>query len=408
LNAALINIGNELLSGVTVNTNASWLGEQLLEIGHPVKRIHVIGDTQKEILNALNNLWSDFSIILITGGLGPTHDDITIGAMAEFFTTELVFHQPTFDALKERLESRDIPISERHKAQAMLPANAEVLGNMAGTAPALHFQEGDKHVYCLPGVPHEMRHLMREQVMPQLNQLGSGKYKKLLLRTIGYPESKLYDTVRDIIEPLPEQAVAFLPQIYGVDIRLLDNETSDKTEIVKALAEIHSRLGNAIFAEEDIPLSQVVGNLLREQQKTLATAESCTGGLLGDMLTDVSGSSEYYLQGFITYSNAAKTHELDVPEELIVRHGAVSEEVAKAMVQGAMRKTGAQTAISTTGIAGPTGGTADKPVGLVYIGCSVDDKVQVKRYQFTDDRRLNKQRTVYAALNMLRLELLAN
>ncbi|MBS1271696.1 MAG: Nicotinamide-nucleotide amidohydrolase PncC [Candidatus Marinimicrobia bacterium] len=409
MKVALINIGNELLSGVTVNTNASWMGQQLMEIGHPVQTIYTIGDSRNEILSALNDLWKNYPIILITGGLGPTHDDITVAAMAKFFDTELVFHQPTFDALKERLESRDIPISERHEAQAMLPRNAEVLINNAGTAPALYFCENDKHVYCLPGVPHEMRRLMREHILPQLERLSPVRFQRTLLRTIGYPESKLYDTVKHIVESLPAGYVAFLPQIYGVDIRLQTDDTKkeNREHLREVLEKIKARLGNAIYAEKDIPLAQAVGNLLREQNATLATAESCTGGLMGDMITDISGSSDYFFQGFVTYSNQAKIDTLGVPENLIKKHGAVSEDVARSMATGAMEKSEVHTALSTTGIAGPTGGTADKPVGLVYIGCVVGDKIQVKRYQFSDDRRLNKQRTVYAALNLLRLELFA-
>ncbi|MCF7803399.1 MAG: competence/damage-inducible protein A [Candidatus Marinimicrobia bacterium] len=403
MKSALLNIGNELLSGATVNTNAAWLGRTLLSIGHPVSQTLVVSDSRDAILDALTHLWEYHDIIIVTGGLGPTHDDITVSVVAEFFGSELEFHQITFDALEKRLSERGIEVTERHRQQATLPIEAKVILNQAGTASALHFDRDNKHLFCLPGVPHEMRHLMSNKILPFLENLSSEHYKTQLFRTIGLPESRLYEDVKDIIEPLQEGAVAFLPQIYGVDLRLIEkNDNLEQGFLLEISEQIRKRVGENIYAEEDIPLAQVIGNMLRERDMTLATAESCTGGLLADMITDILGSSDYFLEGFVTYSNTAKMRDLGVPEELIQHHGAVSEPVAKHMALGAKNATGADAALSTTGIAGPTGGTAEKPVGLVYIGCAVDDNVTVKRYRFSDERRLNKQRSVYAALNLLR------
>ena len=407
MNSALLTIGNELLSGATVNTNASYLGEQLFAAGFPVRESMVVRDDRKSILRALDYLWESHRLIIITGGLGPTHDDVTLTALSEFFDSPLEFHQPTYDALSDRLQSRDITLTERHREQAKLPRDATILPNPVGTAPALYFSGEGKHLFAMPGVPHEMRELLRERLLPEIEALSGDVHVTRVLRTVGIPESDVYSRVKDLVGELPEESVAFLPQAYGVDVRMVVPKEGNGVEMVEAVVEgMRSRLGNAVYTEIDESLAAVVGALLRETGSTLAVAESCTGGLLADEVTNVPGSSDYFRAGYVTYSNRSKMQLLGVPEGLIREYGAVSPQVAEAMVSGVLESSGADMALSTTGIAGPGGGTDEKPVGLVYIGCGVKDTVVSEKFQFTDERRLNKERSVAAALNLLRIQLL--
>lgn len=407
MKCGLLTIGNELLSGVTVNTNASWLGNQMLINGMPVQTSMVVGDSVNELRRGLNYIWENHDIVITTGGLGPTHDDRTVRVIADFFGTSMEFHKETFRRLKNRLSSRDIEITERHRNQCMLPKSAEIIPNESGTAPAMHFTAENKHMFCLPGVPFEMKHLMETAVLPRLKEVSGRVIFTRVLRTVGVPESTLYNTVKAKIEHLPEDMVAFLPHGYGVDIRIMaDNNDMSEESMDGLIAELKGEIGTPVYAEQDETMASVIGKMLKKRKFSLATAESCTGGLLADELTNVSGSSEYFLEGLVTYSNKAKINELNVPGELIESHGAVSEEVAHAMARGVLDLTGSDTALSTTGIAGPTGGSDEKPVGLVYIGCGMKDNIMVNRFVFTKDRRLNKVRSVYAAMNMLRLELL--
>ncbi|HKJ66963.1 MAG TPA: competence/damage-inducible protein A [bacterium] len=403
---ALLTIGDELLSGVTVNTNAAWLGNQLMEHGFPVDECVTVGDETSRIRRSLKYLWESHELVIVTGGLGPTRDDVTPRAVAEFFHSKLVFHEPTFDSLKQRLTSRGIEITEQHKQQSMVPEKAEILANDSGTAPVLHFRQDGRELFCLPGVPYEMKHLVQSLILPMLEQKQAVKYVTRLIRTAGVPESTLFHQVEDIIHHLPDGTVAFLPHIYGVDIRLiLDESAAQKYQLPAVVKDIRERLGSVVYTDREETLPAVVGNLLRERELTLATVESCTGGLLADEITNIPGSSDYFLEGVVTYSNPSKIQRLGVPEELLREHGAVSEQVARAMTEGIRRSSGADTALATTGIAGPTGGTSTKPVGLVFIGYAIGETVNVRRFEFGGDRELNKARAVYAALNLLRLEL---
>ncbi len=403
---ALLTIGDELLSGVTVNTNAAWLGNQLLEQGFPVDEWVTVGDDKSRICRSLEYLWESHRLIIITGGLGPTRDDITPQAVAEFFDSTLVFHEPTYENLKRRLSSRGIEITEQHKQQSMVPEKAEILANDAGTAPILHFAEDGKELFCLPGVPYEMKYLVQNKVLPLLKQKQATRYVTQLIRTTSVPESTLFHQVADIIQHMPDGTVAFLPHIQGVDIRfIMEESAAEQFRLETVVKEIRKRLGTVIYADRDETLSGVVGNLLREGHLTLATVESCTGGLLADEITNIPGSSDYFLEGAVTYSNASKIHRLGVSEALIRDHGAVSEQVALAMTEGIRQTSGADTALATTGIAGPTGGTSAKPVGLVFIGYAAGEEANARRFEFGGDRGLNKARAVYAALNLLRLEI---
>lgn len=402
MNTALLTIGNELLSGVIDNTNASWLGRTFLENGFAVKQVLTVGDSAEEIRSAIQHLWERHDIIVVTGGLGPTHDDVTKTVVAEHFGSELKLHEPTLKILSERLSKRDIPVTDQHKEQAMLPVDADVIPNHAGTAAGIHYNRNGKHLFCTPGVPHEMQVMVEQEILPRLNELRAEPIETRILRTAGVPESELYKRVKDLVDPLPPSMVAFLPHVFGVDIRLIADNQEKIDTIMKA---IHQRLGSAVYSTENRTLNAIIGDVLRERKFTIATAESCTGGLLADTLTDVPGSSEYFQCGFVTYNNQSKMDELGVAENILIEHGAVSEEVAKAMALGAQKAAQVDIAVSTTGIAGPGGSTVEKPVGLVYISIAIADNAEVFKYQFGNKRRINKERTVYTALNRLRLKL---
>jgi len=402
LKTALLTIGNELLSGVIDNTNASWLGRTFLENGFAVAQVLTVGDAAEEIRSAIRHLWENHDVIIVTGGLGPTHDDVTKTVVAEHFGSELKLHEPTLKILSERLSKRDIPVTEQHKEQAMLPTDADVIPNHSGTAAGIHYNRDGKHLFCTPGVPHEMQVMVEQEILPRLNELRAEPIETRILRTAGVPESELYKRVKDLVDPLPPSMVAFLPHVFGVDIRLIANNQENIDTIMKA---IHQRLGSAVYSTENRTLNAVVGDLLRERKFTIATAESCTGGLLADPFTDFAGSSDYFQRGYVTYSNQSKMDELDVPEKMLIEQGAVSEEVARAMARGAQKAAQVDIAVSTTGIAGPGGSTVEKPVGLVYISIAIADNVEVFKYQFGNERRINKERTVYTALNRLRLKL---
>lgn len=398
----MLTIGNELLSGVIQNSNAAWLGQRFLVNGFAVREVLTVGDSGEEIQDAIRHLWENSDLIILTGGLGPTHDDITKTVVAEFFNSKMALHEPTFHRLKERLESRGIPVREEHRLQATLPTDARIIPNHAGTAAGIYYNRDGKHLFCAPGVPREMEVMVDQEILPILKELRAEPIETRILRTAGVPESELYNRIRDLVDPLPSNMVAFLPHIFGVDVRLIGKDDHD---IDAVLQTFRQRLGEVVYSTEERPLNAVVGDLLRERRFTIATAESCTGGLLADTLTDVAGSSDYFQRGFVTYSNGSKVEELGVPEKLIQEHGAVSEPVAESMAAGAKNIAGTDVAFSTTGIAGPGGGTVEKPVGLVYIGVAVGDSIQVYKYQFGADRRTNKERTVYTALNRLRLKL---
>ncbi len=402
----ILTIGDELLKGVTVNANASWLGQKFLKAGYPLTEIITVGDDIKSIMENLKYLWRRSDLILTTGGLGPTNDDVTIRALADFFNERLIFHQPTYEKLKTRLETKSIEITEEHKRQCLVPESVEVINNKSGTAPLLHFNKNCVDLYALPGVPFEMQRLVETEILPRVTRGQGSSIATRLVRTAGVAESSLFKDLRDIISPLPDGTVAFLPHIYGVDIRFLfDTSQFTELDIDRILSGIRTKLQEVIYTDSEESLSAVVGQKLSERGFTLSTAESCTGGLLADEVTNTPGSSDYYIEGFITYSNQAKIKRLGITERIISIYGAVSEEVAAAMAKGAQDITGTDIALSTTGIAGPGGGTREKPVGLVYIGFAAKNDVKVWRFQLGSDRQLNKKRTVYTALNMLRLNL---
>ncbi len=410
MNIEIISIGDELLIGQTVNTNASWMGDQLLNIGIQVKWVTTIGDDRSHLIDALKTAESRADSILVTGGLGPTHDDITKTVMTEYFNDELILSEKLLEQVKERFRKRNVPMVKVNEEQALVPKSAEIIENKLGTAAGMVFTRNEKRFYVLPGVPREMKGMMQSFILDDIRKRTTGTFKvRKTLATTGIPESTLFEKIGNVGEIENLAKIAFLPNLSGVKIRMI-SEAGTESKALELLqqAEIMLRknIEAFIYAENDMPLEDALAQLLTEKEQTLAIAESCTGGLIANKFTNISGSSVFLLGGVVSYSNQAKMDILGVPPELIEKHGAVSAEVAQAMAKGARERFGADYAVSTTGIAGPTGGTDEKPVGLVYVGYADANGTTFKKRTFFNDRLGNKERFSQVALDLLRKKIL--
>ena len=406
----IISVGDELLIGQVINTNAAWMGEQLLNAGVQPNWITTVGDHEKRIAEVLHVAQSRADVVLLTGGLGPTHDDVTKKVLCQHFDCELVLDNSTLEHIKALFRHRGIPMSKVNEAQALIPDKAEVIFNDRGTAPGLRLRQDGKVVYVMPGVPFEMKSMMQRVILPEIQELaGSRRIATRVLCTIGIAESSLFEKLGDIAAIEKFVKMAFLPSPGGIRIRLTaeaEDAGTAKSALNSAEMLIREKANAYIFADEDITLEEAIARILIAEKKTIAIAESCTGGLISHKLTNISGSSNYLDRAVISYSNIAKTEELEVPAELLEMHGAVSAEAACAMAEGVRRVARTDIGISTTGIAGPTGGSDEKPVGLVYIAVAVFAGTVWERHQFTGDRLTNKERFAYSALNLLRKRLL--
>ena len=412
MKAYIITIGDEILLGNTLNTNVAFIGTQLFDINIPVIKSSVIGDDNTAILYELRFATEIADLVLITGGLGPTHDDVTRKSIVDFFNTELIENQEVLEDIKSLFEKRKRKMSPVNIDQAKVPKIAEVIRNSHGTAPGMWIDQEGKIYVVMPGVPYEMEAMMQSYVIPKLiEKIGAEQsilIRKMILTT-GIPESTLYERLGNLDDLLQGGKLAFLPNQYGVKLRI-SVEGFDEKELKNKMMEIEQRIrskaGRFIYGVGEDQLEAVVGRLLNEREFKIATAESCTGGLVGNMLTNVSGSSKYFERGVICYSNAAKVEILKVNEDTLVEHGAVSMEVAMQMAEGIKSTSGADIGLATTGIMGPTGATSEKPVGLVYIGYCDDKVCTAKKFNFGEERLLNKQRTAQAALDFVRRQLL--
>lgn len=404
---SIISIGDEILIGQTINTNAAYIGEKLTSIGYEVVRNFAVGDVKEDILKILKDAEEISDFIFVTGGLGPTHDDITRNCILEYFNTELVFDESTFERIKKLFERRNIPMPEINRNQAFVPKIAKVIPNDYGTAPGYDITKNGKRFFIMPGVPYEMKGMMEQTILPELKNYIQSKgvfYNQKILYTTGIPESALYSKLQDIRPLFDEVKVAFLPSQFGVKIRLSMRSESEELNLQKIKFvedKIRERVNEYIYSDEDLPLEEVIGKILTEKQLKLAVAESCTGGLICNRITNVPGSSNYFERGVVSYSNEAKIQILGVSPETIQKFGAVSEQTAIEMARGVRKISGADIGISTTGIMGPTGATETKPIGLVYIGYSDGEKEFAKQYNFADNRVRNKERTSQAALELL-------
>ena len=429
MTAHIINIGDELLIGQVVNTNASWMAEELNKRNIKVTNISVISDGADDIRTQLDRSLSEADVVLITGGLGPTKDDITKTVLCNYFGYTLVRHQPTYDNVKKFFDRRGLPFTEINQAQALVPSNCKVILNEVGTAPCMVFTipqatfkqpspkktdtSAEKIVISMPGVPFEMKWLMQNSVLPLLEErLGSQAIVHKTILTFGIGESFLADKIADWEDALPAHIkLAYLPEAgkvrlrlsaYGADKAQLEQEVAERIEMLKLIIDAN------IYGYDDETISSVIGKLLNQKGATVATAESCTGGLIGNVITEVSGSSAYYKGGIIAYSNELKERLLGVRHETLEQYGAVSEETAIEMARGCLAVTGADYAIATTGISGPTGATEEKPLGLVYVAIASREEVVCNRYVFTTTRQQHQQRTANQALFDLYKQLTKN
>jgi nicotinamide-nucleotide amidase len=413
MQAYIITIGDEILLGNTLNTNAAYIGERLSEISIPVIKTSVVADDNLAILNEMKLASDNCDLIIMTGGLGPTHDDITRKSVVDFFNTELVENQDVLEDIKAMFEKRSRQVTNVNLGQAKVPKIADVIRNRLGTAPGFWIEKDKKIYIVMPGVPYEMHGMMESTVIPKLSELtldsGQKIFKKKMILTTGIPESTLYERLGNLDELLQGGKLAFLPSQFGVKLRISfegddDKEINEKMMLIEQ--RIRAKAGRFIYGINDELLEEVVGRLLLERELKIAAAESCTGGLLSSMITNISGSSKYFERGIICYSNAAKVELLKVDEDIIAKHGAVSQEVAMQMAEGVKSTSGADIGLATTGIMGPTGATPEKPIGLVYIGYCDEKVCTAKKFIFGDDRWLNKQRTAQAALDFARRQLL--
>jgi nicotinamide-nucleotide amidase len=410
VSAEIITIGDELLIGQVINTNQAYIAEQLNLIGVRVAAMTTVGDTMGEILAAFAEAWRRREVVVVTGGLGPTHDDITKKALCRFFDTELVTNDGLRGHIEALLQRRNIAWNPAADEQTRVPKSATLLPNPVGTAPGMLFRDSIKLFFVVPGVPYEMKEIVDGSIVPLLKSTTTGSaIRHRTLRTTGITESMLSHRLGNLEEILEGTSLAFLPSPTGVRLRLTAHDQDDlrATQRVTAAEEkIRKKVGSYIYGTESEELEDVLGRLLSERGLTIAVAESCTGGHVADRLTNVSGSSAYFGQAVITYSNASKTALLNIPPELIERLGAVSREVAEAMAAGIRQSAGSDIGLSTTGIAGPTGGTAEKPVGLVWIGYADASVTLAKRFQLGDGRLRFKERASQAALELVRRQIL--
>ena len=404
MNVGLITIGNELLSGFTTDTNSAWIGQSVLEVGAEITWHVTIGDQYNHITAALDQVPEDIKVVLVTGGLGPTHDDITQKTLFEYFDVQPVFDEDYWNILNvSSMVKRARVMPEINKNQAIRPNKGSVIPNNSGSARGLHLNNDRMDVFAMPGVHREMKDMMSNTIIPWIHDKTKSKIYVRTLRTTGAMESVLAEKLVDVTDDTKPVTVAFLPQFTGVDIRLT---CPKKNPLIEIEEKIRDRVDKYIYATGIVNLEETVGDMLVKCGYTISTAESCTGGLLGHRFTNVPGSSTYYLGGVVSYSDDMKMKTLGVQENTLQEFGAVSKQTATEMAQGVRDLFGSDLAIAVTGIAGPGGGTAEKPVGLVYITLVHNDTVWAKEFKFFTDRKLNKQLSSQVALNMVRIHLL--
>jgi len=409
MDAEIIAVGSELLLGQIANTNAQYISQRLSSVGVNVYYHTVVGDNKERLLKALEIACKRANIIITTGGLGPTMDDLTKETIAEYLGMELMLHQPSAQAIREYFARRGRVMTENNLKQAMFPREAIVLPNAVGTAPGAIIEKDGKTFIILPGPPFEMQPMFENHVIPYLAQRENQKIFSRVLRIYGIGESAVEEMIKDLLEKQTNPTIAPLAAYGEVTLRLTVKcpRSQDPLELIKPVEdEIRRRLEQAVYGIDDDRLETVVARLLKERGLTLAMAESCTGGLISNLLTDVPGISENLLETCVTYSNQAKINRLGVKHETLEAYGAVSPQTAQEMAEGILRTSGADIGLAVTGIAGPGGGTPEKPVGLVYIAIAMDGNVEVKSIYNQGDRKRIKLSTANTALDLLRRKLL--
>lgn len=412
MQAEIITIGDELLIGQVVDTNSAWLGSTLGNDGIKVIQITSVQDNAAQIVQAVNDALSRADIVLMTGGLGPTKDDITKKTLAEMFGMKLVRNEQVYEMVGKQLALRGIAFTELNQGQALVPDGCTVLPNRNGTAPGMWFEQDGKVLISMPGVPFEMKALVKDEILPRLRKhfaLDANVHRTII--TFGLAESILADTIASWEEALPPYLhLAYLPSALCIRLRLsayeIDRQKAEQ-EIESQIEKLSKVIPHYIIGSEDDSLESVTGTLLKTRGETLATAESCTGGNIAHRFTAMPGASEYFKGGVVAYSNEVKMALLGVDPESLNRYGAVSQSVAEQMAEGVRRATGATYGISTTGIAGPTGGTPEKPVGTVWMAVATPNGVFSRRMVFGSVRSQNIERASSNCINLLRLQLLS-
>jgi nicotinamide-nucleotide amidase len=409
--AEIISIGDELLIGQTINTNASWIGSELSLLGIRVKWVDTISDSQQDIIDTIDLALTRSDLVVVTGGLGPTKDDITKHTLCSYFNTDLVINEEVLARVKEYFEKRGREMLDVNVQQAALPRSCEVIHNFYGTACGMWFEKNGKILISLPGVPYEMKGMMKDEVLGKIQNYFQAKalYHKTILTT-GIGESYLADQIEDWERRVLDQGfgLAYLPSPGLVKLRLTSyNGKQDSEKIELLLKEVEDRFPANVYGYEEDTLPQVIGKLLLEQNKTLGTVESCTGGGVSGAIVSIPGSSAYYLGSLITYSYDLKTKLAGVNSETLLNYGAVSMETVIEMARGGKQSLGVDYCISISGVAGPDGGMPDKPVGTVWMAIAHENGCETKKLMLGDNRERNIQMTIFAALNMLRVILVS-
>lgn len=407
--AILISIGDEILYGQTLDTNSHWISGELDNLGIRVVKKITISDTRDAILDSFKEAEELADIILITGGLGPTNDDLTKPCLVEYFDTHLERNQEVYENIKALFDKAGWEMSESNAQQADLPANCIALHNPIGTASGMWFDINGKVMVSMPGVPFEMKQMMKETILPRLKSqfVSDGIYHRMI-RTIGIGESKLAEMIKDWENQLPKEIkLAYLPTMGAVKLRLTADGDSERIKMLiqEQIDQVLPTIEKYVYGFDDEEIPEAIGRILKERGQTLAIAESCTGGYLAHLTTSVPGSSEWFRGGMIPYSNDIKRDQLDVEQKILNEEGAVSESVVLALAENVRKTIKADIGISVSGIAGPGGGTEEKPVGTVWIGYSDENKSVAKKFRFIRDREINIKYSAVAALNMIRINL---
>lgn len=411
MKAAILTIGDEILIGQIVDTNGAWIAEHLNMLGVEVAQKRTVSDKEVDITNALRDFEGKVDIVIMTGGLGPTKDDITKKTLNRYFGGEMIENKEVLQHIHELFQKRGYTLSELNRLQAVIPDTCTPLPNSQGTAPGMWFEQSGTVFISLPGVPYEMKTLMTEEVIPRLAERMNGNiiFHRTLM-TQGIPESFLAAKIQHWEDALPENVkLAYLPRPGIVRLRLtaIGEDKEKLNELLEIeISKLLKIIPEDIFACEDVQLETVLGDLLRERKLTLATAESCTGGRIASIITSVPGSSDYYKGSVIAYSNEIKEKILEVPSGLIQKYGAVSRQVVQKMAEGVRQKFRTDLAIAVSGIAGPSGGTPEKPVGTTWICVLDEEKCFAKEYKFGDHRERNIEISSIKALNLLRKKVL--
>lgn len=403
MKTAIITIGDEILIGQIVDTNSAWMSKKLTEAGFEVEEKISIADNAKQIKDTIREVTQRVDVILTTGGIGPTKDDITKKTLCEYFGTELIFDESVLENINQVI-SNFTTLNPLTHDQAYVPKDCTVIQNRVGTAPITWFEKDNKVLVSMPGVPYEMKYNMEHEIIPRLQEKYNAEaYVSRVFIVGGYTESNLAIHLMDFENNLPEGfGLAYLPSPRLMKLRLFVKGEQRATELENEVVKLKALLGEAILADKDIPLEKILGERLSEQQLTIGTAESCTGGYIAHLITSISGSSRYFKGSIVSYSNEIKSNVLKVSESNLIEYGAVSEPVVLEMVKGAQKALNVDCAIAVSGIAGPDGGTDEKPVGTVWIATAIKERIEVKRYQLGKYREAN----IVGASNTAILQLL--